>query len=107
MGDILVDSNVILDVATEDRQWFGWSSRHLEELADMVAAGRRAVMLFLIQIGSADRFTLAADIDRAYAAAFVRASAAGVEALAYRCAVSGEGIAVAGPVPIIPPEPAK
>ena len=28
-------------------------ARHLDELADMVAAGHRAVMLFLIQIGSA------------------------------------------------------
>ena len=33
MADILVDSNVILDVATEDVRWFGWSSRQLEELA--------------------------------------------------------------------------
>ena len=34
MADILVDSNVILDVATEDVRWFGWSSRQLEELAE-------------------------------------------------------------------------
>ena len=34
MGDILVDSNVILDVATEDPRWFGWSCRQLEELAE-------------------------------------------------------------------------
>src|SRR5262249_58417199 len=36
-------------------------AKHLDELAAMVAAGCRAVMLFLIQIGSAERFTLAAD----------------------------------------------
>jgi predicted nucleic acid-binding protein len=34
MAAILVDSNVILDVATEDVRWFGWSSRQLEELAE-------------------------------------------------------------------------
>ncbi len=34
MADILVDSNVILDVATEDPRWFGWSSRQLQGLAE-------------------------------------------------------------------------
>jgi sugar fermentation stimulation protein A len=75
-------------------------AKHLDELAAMVAAGNRAVMLFLIQIGSAERFTLAADIDPTYAAAFVRARAAGVEAIAWRCAITADGIACAGPVPI-------
>ena len=60
-------------------------AKHLDELADMVAAGARAVMLYLIQIGSADRFALARDIDPAYGAAFDRARAAGVEAIAWRC----------------------
>ena len=66
----------------------------------MVALGRRAVMLYLIQIGSAERFTLAADIDPAYARAFALARAAGVEALAYRCAIGLGDIRLAGPVPI-------
>jgi hypothetical protein len=30
----LVDSNVIIDVATADEQWAGWSSRTLETLAE-------------------------------------------------------------------------
>jgi sugar fermentation stimulation protein A len=77
-------------------------AKHLDELAAMVAAGHRAVMLFLIQIGSAARFALAADIDPAYAAAFVRARAAGVEALAYRCAIAADAIVLAGAVPIEP-----
>ena len=75
-------------------------AKHLAELADMVAAGHRAVMLFLIQIGSADRFALARDIDPAYGIAFDRARAAGVEAIAYRCALTTDGIMVAGAVPI-------
>jgi sugar fermentation stimulation protein A len=67
----------------------------------MVAAGHRAVMLYLIQIGSADRFALARDIDRRYGEAFDRARSAGVEALAYRCDISAEEIALAGAVPMV------
>jgi sugar fermentation stimulation protein A len=73
-------------------------AKHLAELSDMVAAGHRAVMLFLIQIASATRFTLARDIDPAYGAAFDKARAAGVEAIAYRCGVTIEGIMVTGKV---------
>ena len=76
-------------------------TKHLGELSEMAAAGKRAVMLFLIQIGSASRFTLAADIDPVYAKAFALARAAGVEAIAYRCAISADGIGVVGPVPIL------
>lgn len=32
--EVLVDSNVILDVATEDPGWFDWSSSRLAELAE-------------------------------------------------------------------------
>jgi sugar fermentation stimulation protein A len=75
-------------------------ARHLDELGAMVAQGFRAVMLFVVQIGSADRFALARDIDPAYGAAFDRACAAGVEALAYKCALCVEEITLSGPVPI-------
>jgi sugar fermentation stimulation protein A len=76
-------------------------ARHLDELAAMAEAGARAVMLFLIQIGSAEKFALARDIDPAYGAAFDRARAAGVEAVAYRCILSHDAITLAGPVPIV------
>jgi len=75
-------------------------ARHLDELAAMVALGHRAVMVFLIQIGSADRLALARDIDPRYGAAFDRARMQGVEAIAYRCAISAVEIAVAGAVPV-------
>ena len=78
-------------------------AKHLDELAEMAAAGHRAVMVFLIQIGSAERFALAADIDPTYAKAFTRARSAGVEAVAYRCAISSDGIVVVGPVPVLAP----
>ena len=69
-------------------------TKHLNELASMVEAGARAVMLYLIQIGSAERFALARDIDRAYGQAFDYARKVGVEAIAWKCAISAEGIAV-------------
>ena len=58
-------------------------------------------MLYVIQIGSADRFALARDIDPAYGAAFDSARAAGVEAFAYKCALQRDGITLAGPVEIL------
>ena len=73
-------------------------AKHLDELASMVEAGARAVMLYVIQIGSAERFALARDIDRAYGQAFNYARKVGVEALAWKCAISAEGIAVTEPV---------
>src|SRR5882724_6302911 len=76
-------------------------AKHLAELSDMVAAGHRAVMLFLIQIASARRFKLARDIDPGYGRAFDLARTAGVEAIAYRCGITAEGIEVAEPVAIV------
>ena len=75
-------------------------AKHLAELSDMVAAGARAVMLYLVQIGSAARFALARDIDPAYGQAFDAARAAGVEAIACRCRLTRDGIEVAEPVAI-------
>ena len=34
MSDVLVDSNVLLDVLTEDPEWFDWSSAALASLAE-------------------------------------------------------------------------
>jgi predicted nucleic acid-binding protein len=34
MSDVLVDANVLLDVATEDPEWFAWSSAALEREAN-------------------------------------------------------------------------
>ncbi len=69
-------------------------AKHLAEMSDMVAAGHRAVMLYLIQMSSPTSFELARDIDPTYAQAFEKARAAGVEAIAYRCRVTPEEIAV-------------
>jgi sugar fermentation stimulation protein A len=69
-------------------------AKHLVELADMVAAGARAVMLFVVQRDDCHRFRTAADFDPAYDAGLRRALSAGVEALAYGCRVAVDGIAV-------------
>ena len=76
-------------------------AKHLDELAAMVVQGHRAMMVYLVQIGSADRMALARDIDPGYAAAFDRARSVGVEAVAYRCVISIDGITVAGAVPVL------
>jgi sugar fermentation stimulation protein A len=68
-------------------------AKHLRELAARVAAGDRAVMLYVVQ-RPAQAFALAADIDPAYAAAFEAARAHGVEALCYVCDVGLEGISL-------------
>jgi sugar fermentation stimulation protein A len=75
-------------------------AKHLGELAAMVAAGARAVMVYLVQRGDCRVFGLAGDLDPAYARAFVAARAAGVEALCYACDVAPDGITLAAALPI-------
>ena len=76
-------------------------AKHMEELAAAIGSGARAVVLFVIQIASADRFAVARDIDPAFAAAFDVARGQGVQMLAWRCNVNLNGIEIAAPVPII------
>lgn len=74
-------------------------AKHLAEMSDMVAAGHRAVMLYLVQMSCPSTFEIARDIDPAYGMAFDLARKAGVEAIAYRCRISPEEIVVADAVP--------
>lgn len=77
-------------------------AKHLDELAAIKAAGARAVMLYVIQIGSALSFSLARDIDPGYGRAFDRARSTGVEAIARACRITVEAINLAEDVPIKP-----
>jgi len=70
----------------------------------MVRDGGRAVMMYLVQREDADWFTLADDIDPAYAEAFEQATAVGVEALCYRCRVSPRDIRISRAVRISRPD---
>ncbi len=60
-------------------------AKHLGALERVVAAGGRAVMLFVAQRNDGDRFATADDLDPAYGAALRRARAAGVEVLVWAC----------------------
>jgi len=75
-------------------------AKHLDELAEQVRQGNRAVMVFCVQRDDCDHFSVAGDIDPGYAEAFSRARMAGVEALAYVCHVSAEEIRLSHAIPI-------
>ncbi|MEE9375485.1 MAG: DNA/RNA nuclease SfsA [Rhizobiaceae bacterium] len=76
-------------------------TKHLRELAAMAEQGARSMMLYVIQRNDGDKFSIAADIDPAYAKAFHSAQKQGVEALAIRCNVSQEEIIACDLIPIV------
>jgi sugar fermentation stimulation protein A len=73
---------------------------HLAELAQVVAAGARAVMVYLVQRGDTERFAPAAHIDPAYAEGLRDALSRGVEAIALRCHVRSTDIALDRALPV-------
>ena len=74
-------------------------AKHLAEMSDMVRAGHRAVMVFLIQRRDAKSLSLARDVDAKYGAAFDLAKAAGVETIAVRCKLSTDAVTVEKTIP--------
>jgi sugar fermentation stimulation protein A len=76
-------------------------AKHLDELAEMVSGGARAVMMFLVQRDDAARFSLAADIDPHYVERYRAAHGAGVETLIYCCKLDPQtGIEIDRALPI-------
>ena len=75
-------------------------TRHLQELARMAAAGCRAVMLYVVQRADCNAFTIAGDIDPAYAEALGQARRRGVEVLCYTCTIRTTGIRLVKPLRI-------
>jgi len=75
------------------------SSKHLRELAAMVAEGHRAVQLFVVQRTDCDHFAACADLDPTYAAGLEVAADAGVEVLVYGCQITPEEVRIAGRLP--------
>lgn len=73
-------------------------AKHLIEMTDMVKAGARAVMVYLVQRGDCSRFTVAADIDPTYAKTLKKAMSEGVEAVCYGCEVTPDAIIVNRPL---------
>jgi sugar fermentation stimulation protein A len=76
-------------------------SRHLDELIAVRRAGHRAVLLFCAARADAVRVVPADDIDPTYGAALRRAAAAGVEILAYRCAIATDGMHLATRIDVV------
>jgi sugar fermentation stimulation protein A len=68
--------------------------KHLRELMAAKKEGFRAVLLFLLMRGDAERFEPAADIDPEYARLLAEAGTAGVEILVYGTVIGGTGIKI-------------
>src|SRR5436309_1611481 len=51
MKTVLVDSNVLLDVATNDPTWFAWSSQALEAAANHAALAINPLIYAEVSIG--------------------------------------------------------
>lgn len=67
MTGVLVDSNVLLDVFTEDASWFGWSSAALEAAADRA----RLVINAVVYAEASIRFSRIEDFEEALPASVV------------------------------------
>ncbi len=75
-------------------------AKHLNILSEIAASGGRACMLYIIQRGDTSGFTLADDIDPAYATAFRNARDAGVEFHAWQCHIDTNEITISSPVTV-------
>lgn len=76
-------------------------AKHLNEMAKLVAAGRRAAMLYVIQRADCEALAISADLDPAYGQAFTTAISQGVEAYAVNCSVTPDGIAPLRSIPVL------
>jgi sugar fermentation stimulation protein A len=74
--------------------------KHLRELAAMVRAGHRAVMLFVANRPWGDRFRACRERDPAYARALSWARGAGVELYCYRTRIEPPHVTMGEAVPI-------
>lgn len=61
MTPVLVDSNVLLDIMTEDARWYAWSAQALADVADAA----RLVVNPIVYAEISVRFTQIEDLDSA------------------------------------------
>ena len=73
--------------------------KHLYELAEMINAGHRAVMLYIVQRRDGRYFLPASHIDPAYAISLQQVYAQGVEILVYRAEINPDKIEIAEKIP--------
>lgn len=74
--------------------------KHLHELMDIVAAGERAAMFYLVQRPDGRCFGPAAVVDPLYAALFWQAVDAGVSMQPWRGVVTPQGVDLGDPLPL-------
>lgn len=77
-------------------------ARHLYDLIRAVKEGHRGAVVWFVQRDDAKSFAPHRVADPAFGEAFDAARAAGVEAYAWRCRVSPEGIEVLDAIPVLP-----
>jgi sugar fermentation stimulation protein A len=75
--------------------------RHLQHLADLVQAGSRCAVVFVIQRHDVKWFQPNYRTDPAFAEALRQAVSCGVEVYAYRCHVSPAGISLGERLPVL------
>lgn len=75
--------------------------KHLEELIEIVQAGNRAAMLYVVQREDLTAFAPADVIDHEYGRLLRKAKDNGVEILVYRCQVSPTGVQITEPLPLL------
>ena len=75
--------------------------KHLEELIRAKAAGYEAAVCFVLQMAPMKRFSPNDETHPAFGEALRRAAQAGVEFLAYECAVTPDSLRMTRPVPVI------
>jgi len=76
MRPVLVDANVLLDVATNDRTWSDWSSAALERIADQAILVINPIIYAEVSVG----FALIEDVERALPADLYRRDSVPYEA---------------------------
>jgi sugar fermentation stimulation protein A len=76
-------------------------TKHLGALKRQAASGARAVVAYVVQRSDCRAFSLADDIDPAYASAFEEALTSGVEAICHGCTIGLDEIVLASPLPIV------
>lgn len=74
-------------------------AKHLQELIEVVQAGHRAAVLYVVQRQDCKSFNLARHIDPIYADMAKKAKAAGVEFFCYSCDITLESIMIKKPLP--------
>lgn len=75
-------------------------TKHMNELAGMVAHGYAATVLFLVQRDDAVHVNVARDIDSKYATAFDCARAAGVQVICFDCRIGVAEIVLGKQLPL-------